>query len=138
MKKLFTTFLILVSVSLFAQQRNMSVGVVDTKPVYPGCETKVMAEQATCFETSIENFINEQFDFNIATDLAEGKHYVHISLVYNTSGAVENVKVQTANASLEAEARRVIALLPKITSASHEGKKVGVVFSTSILVQVTE
>ena len=136
MKKLFTAILILVSVTLFAQQRNMSVGVVDTKPVFPGCEVK--AELDTCFDNSVKAFINDNFNFEIANalELTTGKHFVHVGFVYNTSGAVEMIRVQGAHPSLEAEAKRVINLLPAVTPASHEGKKVGVVFNTSIIVTV--
>jgi periplasmic protein TonB len=112
----------------------MNFMVVENKPVYPGCEKyKNAEEQYNCFQQMIAQHIKNTFKYPpIAKDMGvQGK--VFVNFVIDKNGNITNPQVvRSVDKHLDAEALRIVALLPKMTPASQRGKSVPVSFTVPI------
>ena len=112
----------------------MNFMVVENKPVYPGCEKyKNAEEQYNCFQQMIAQHIKNTFKYPpIAKDMGvQGK--VFVNFVIDKNGKITNPQVvRSVDKHLDAEALRIVALLPKMTPASQRGKSVPVSFTVPI------
>ncbi|WP_165749112.1 M56 family metallopeptidase [Cellulophaga sp. Z1A5H] len=104
--------------------------VVNEAPVFPGCEDA--ENQRACFKEKIFQHINKNFKYpQEAQDKGiQGK--VNILFTIDETGAIAGLKMRGPDKSLEAEAGRIISLLPKMTPGKQNGKVVRVPFSIPI------
>lgn len=111
--------------------------VIEKVPVYPGCEGNSNEELKACFSQKISAFVGEHFNTKLANTLnLKGQQRISVQFAIDNTGAVTNIKARGPHPELEAEAIRIMELLPQMTPGEQDGKKVNVLYSLPILFQV--
>ncbi|WP_304133042.1 M56 family metallopeptidase [Mesonia mobilis] len=112
---------------------------IETVPTYPGCENLDNAAAKKCMSEQIKNFINQNFDTNAVKPYAEkGTNRIYVRFAITKEGTIDNIQARASSPELEAEGKRVVALLPKMKPGESDGKPVGVLYSLPIIFQVGE
>lgn len=120
-----------------ADSESVPFATIDQVPVYPGCEENSNEELKACFSQKISAFVGEHFDTKLANTLnLEGRQRISVQFAIDNTGAVTNIKARGPHPELEAEAIRIMELLPQMTPGQQEGKTVNVLYSLPILFQV--
>uniref|UniRef100_UPI004048F280 energy transducer TonB n=1 Tax=Flavobacterium sp. TaxID=239 RepID=UPI004048F280 len=132
MKKIFLVFICSISFSLYSQNENskiMSIQVVEELPIAKNCNS---SNKKDCFNEKMMEHIKLNFKYpdRAAQKNIQGK--VIVSFVINEEGNVVDIETAGAHKILQKEAKRIISLLPKFTSAKHNGKNVSVTYSVPI------
>ena len=135
MKSLLFVFFFLSSFLSFSQD---SAGVedfqiLDKVPVYPGCFPEKEENRKMCFQEKIYRHVARNFRY---PELAQKKGIqgkVFVSFIIGAGGYVEQIKTRGPDPMLEAEAKRIISLIPRITPGRIDGKVVEVPFSLPII-----
>ncbi|MCK0130034.1 M56 family metallopeptidase [Flavobacteriaceae bacterium F08102] len=111
--------------------------IVENAPVFPGC-TGTVEEIRRCFQDEIRKHINEKYNtgFSKRIGLPAGRHRVLLQFLIDRDGTINHIVARGSHEQLEAEAIRVVKLLPKMTPAKHHGKNVGVMYTLPITLQV--
>ena len=107
--------------------------ILDKVPVYPGCFPEKEENRRMCFQEKIYRHIARNFRY---PELAQKKGIqgrVFVSFIIGTGGYVEQIKTRGPDPMLEAEAKRIISLIPRITPGRIDGKVVEVPFSLPII-----
>ncbi|MBZ9652469.1 M56 family metallopeptidase [Psychroflexus montanilacus] len=114
--------------------------VIESVPVFPGCENLgTNEERKECMSKNISQFVNENFDTDLAKDLGlTGVNRVYVQFKIDKTGEIVNINARAPKPELEVEAKRVVGKLPQITPGEHEGEKVGVLYSLPITFNVYE
>lgn len=114
--------------------------VIEEVPVYPGCGDLSSNEaKKECLSRNINEFVNANFDTSLGKELGlTGVNRIYVQFRVNESGAIEIMGIRAPKEELEAEARRVINLLPKMTPGKQKGETVGVLYSLPITLSVAE
>ncbi|MGJ5642595.1 M56 family metallopeptidase [Formosa sp. S-31] len=114
-------------------------GVVEKIPVYPGCEGVPQAEQKKCMSDNISRFIGQNFNTGLASELGiKGRQRINVLFKINSKGEIVGVTAKAEHKALEAEAIRVISMLPKMEPGQQKGKVVTVPYALPIVFQVAE
>lgn len=105
--------------------------VIETPPIFPGCEGQPVSDLRSCFKEKINSYIKTNLRIpSLSPDEQTGTAYVLFKI--NTDGTVSDIRVRAPNKMYEEEAIRVIRSLPKITPGLREGKSVEIPFSIPI------
>lgn len=97
--------------------------VIDEVPVFPGCEDFTITEQRDCFKTKMNEHIITHFRYPREAMMKEITGRVFVMFIINEYGEVENIQLKGPHPLLEAEADRIISLLPThFTPGKHKGK----------------
>lgn len=110
--------------------------VIQKVPTYPGCtgDNEALKE---CMSTKIAEAINANFNTDIAGALnLSGRQRITVQFKIDKTGTVTDIRAPAPQPELEAEAIRVVKLLPKMTPGEHRGEKVGVLYSLPIVFEV--
>ena len=110
-------------------------------PVYPGCEGKSGQELKDCISENIRKFVNEKFNKDLAKtlNLEIGQRVKIISqFVVDKNGKVGQVRARSKYPVFENEAKRVIALLPRMKPGIQNKKPVAVRYTLPIIFNVEE
>ncbi len=113
--------------------------VIENVPIYPGCESAGNnAAKKACMSEKITKFVRNKFRGDeLASDLGlEGRQRISVQFKIDKNGNVVNVLARAPHPSLEAEAKKVIGALPKMTPGKQRGKAVGVLYSLPIVFEV--
>lgn len=113
--------------------------VIENPPIYPGCEQYDTAkEQRDCMSAKVREFVNDNFDTDLAQQLGlpQGVQRINVRFMIDGKGNVVDVKAQAAHPRLKQEAIRVIESLPHMTPGKQRGKPVQVLYTLPILFQV--
>lgn len=107
-----------------------SFEVVETVPVFPGCENAINNEERKiCFQQKMLEFVAADFKYPKEAAALHLQGKIFIQFVVERDGSVSNIKVvRGVGASLDSEAVRVIGDLPKIEPARQRGKPVRMSF----------
>lgn len=90
-------------------------------------------EKKTYFSDRIQEIVKENFNQNIGDSTGlKGKQRIFTQFKINETGEVENIKVRAPHPLFEAEAKRVINLLPKFKPGNQRGKAISVVYNLPI------
>ena len=103
---------------------------VEQVPVFPGCEDA--DNERDCFQQQIQKHIGKNFRYPQEAQEKGIQGRVNIMFVIQKDGSIGNVRMRSPDKILEAEAARIISLLPKMAPGEHKGKKVRVPFSIPI------
>ena len=118
----------------------VSLVALDEIPLFSGHQPSGSIEsdrQAT--STNVSRFVNNNFNTNIAKEHhLTGRQRISVIFKIGADGKVRNIKARAAHPALEAEAIRVIELMPDFTPGKQNGKAVTVPYSLPILFQVQE
>lgn len=104
--------------------------VIEDVPVFPGCE--FASNKKVCFQEQMQNHIRKNFRYpEIAQEMGvQGR--VAVMFTIQKDGSIGNIRMRGPDKNLEAEALRIIKLLPKMKPGYQRGKPVKVPFSIPI------
>lgn len=109
-------------------------GVIEHVPIYPGCNLLTTYYRNLCMSQKVQNFVKERFNTSFAKELGlTGRQPIKVIFKIDKTGAVTDIRARANHKALEAEAIRVISLLPKITPGYQYGKPVTVPYSLPIV-----
>jgi len=117
---------------------NVPFGIIDQVPVFPSCKSLTTNEDRKhCMSMNVSKFVNENFNTKLGKELGlVGKQRINVIFKINKDGNVIDVKSRSPHPDLEAEAIRVINLLPNFEPGIHKGKEVIVPYSLPILFEI--
>ena len=115
-------------------------GVVDEVPIFPGCDSLTTNEdRKTCMSNNISLFVNKNFNTKIGKENGlTGMQRINVIFKIDNKGNIVDVRSRAPHPALEAEAVRVIKMLPKMLPGKQKGKVVTVPYSLPIIFQVQE
>lgn len=91
-------------------------------------------EKKTYFSDRIQEIVKENFNQNIGDSTGlKGKQRIFTQFKINETGEVENIKIRSPHPLFEAEAKRVINLLPKFKPGVQRGKAISMVYNLPII-----
>ncbi|RIV42991.1 energy transducer TonB [Flagellimonas pelagia] len=104
--------------------------VIEDVPVFPGCEGA--KDKKACFQEQMQEHIRKNFRYpEIAQEMGvQGR--VSVIFVIQKDGSIGDIRMRGPDKNLEAEARRIIEKLPKMTPGKQRGRPVKVPFSIPI------
>ncbi|MFS4416499.1 TonB family protein [Maribacter sp. 2307ULW6-5] len=102
-------------------------GAVDKVPVFPGCEGA--GDQRACFQKMMQRHIAQHFRYPPRAQKLGIQGLVGITLTIGKDGALSAVGLKGPDPLLEAEAKRIMDLLPQMEPGRHKGKQVAVLYS---------
>ena len=104
--------------------------VIEDVPVFPGCEGA--SDKKACFQEQMQKHISKHFSYpEIAQEMGvQGR--VNVMFVIQRDGSIGGIRMRGPDKNLEAEALRIIELLPKMTPGKQRGRAVKVPFSIPI------
>lgn len=113
--------------------------VIEEVPVFPGCKGS-KAEKKACFNTQISLIVQKNFRGEIAQDLglSPGVKKIFVLFTIDKNGDIANIKIRAPHKSLEAEAKRVVKLFPKMTPGKQRNRNVNVSYALPIAFKVLE
>ncbi|CDF77976.1 TonB family protein [Formosa agariphila KMM 3901] len=117
---------------------NIPDGVLEKVPVYPGCETELgnMARRK-CMSVEISKFVADKFNTTFAGDTnLKGAQKIYVIFKVDETGRVIDIRSRAEHKAFEAEAIRVLALLPKMTPGYVYGKPVKVPYTLPIVFKI--
>ena len=119
---------------------NIPFAVIDEVPVFPGCESLTSNEQLRkCMSQKVNALINANFNVALGKELnLKGTNRIFASFKIDKNGFITNLRTRSPHPDLDAEAQRVISMLPKMKPGKHNGEVVGVLFSLPISFQIAE
>ena len=118
----------------------MTEELVDTPAIYPGCVGESREVITACNKTKFIEFIEKEFNKDIANGLGVGPGSVEINSIVqvDTEGKCKAIKVSTSHYKLENEMKRVIAAVPQVTPATHKGESVPITFKLPFVLVVKQ
>lgn len=104
--------------------------VIEDVPVFPGCENE--QDKRACFQEMMNKHIAKNFRYpEIAQEMGiQGK--VYIQFIIQKDGSIGNIQKRGPDKHLEAEATRIINMLPQMKPGKQRGTPVKVPFSIPI------
>ena len=104
--------------------------VIEDVPVFPGCENA--KDKRACFNEMMQKHIRKNFQYpEIAQEMGvQGR--VSVMFTIQKDGSIGNIRLRGPDKNLEAEAKRIIEKLPKMTPGKQRGRAVRVPFSIPI------
>ena len=111
---------------IFLFFRNQSYSI----PVFPGCEKA--NNLSYCFQDKLNEHIKANFIYPELALKEKMEGVVNVNFIISKNGSIINILTNGPHVILEKETRRIISLLPKMTPALYNGKKVNVPYSTSL------
>ncbi len=111
--------------------------IIEDVPVYPGCKGN-KAKLRSCLQEKITKHVNRKFNADLASDLGLSPGVKRIFVVFkiDRNGNITDVMARAPHKRLQAEAIRVIKLLPKMIPGKQRGRPVGVKYSLPIAFKV--
>ncbi|AMC11045.1 energy transducer TonB [Lutibacter profundi] len=111
--------------------------IIEDVPVYPGCKGN-KAKLRACLQEKITKHVNRKFNSDLASDLglSPGVKRIFVMFKIDKNGNITNVMARAPHKRLQAEAIRVIKLLPKMIPGKQRGRPVGVKYSLPIAFKV--
>jgi len=103
---------------------------IEVVPVFPGCEGA--NDKKACFQEQMQKHIRKHFRYpEIAQEMGiQGR--VNVMFVIQEDGSIGGIRMRGPDKNLEAEALRIISLLPNMTPGRQRGRPVKVPFSIPI------
>ena len=114
------------------QDKDVPFDIVEEVPVYPGCEKVPKSELRKCFQEQIQRHIARNFRYPMEAQTRNIQGRVFVQFMIAKEGCVAAIRTRGPHPLLEAEARRIISLLPRISPGLIDGEKVNVPFSIPI------
>ncbi|MDG4716047.1 energy transducer TonB [Winogradskyella marincola] len=108
--------------------------IIEQPPEFLDTPKQLTAEEKkTYFSDRIQEIVKENFNQNIGDSTGlKGKQRIFTQFTINETGEVENIKVRAPHPLFEAEAKRVINLLPKFKPGNQRGKAISMVHNLPI------
>jgi protein TonB len=112
--------------------------IIEDAPVFKGCEGLSKEENKKCFISSIQKFVINKFDVDLAQELGlrPGKYKIFAQFVISKSGNVSDIKIKAPHPKLEKETKKIITKLPQFTPGMQRKVPVNVKFTLPITFSV--
>ena len=107
---------------------------IEEVPIFPGCEKE--KDKRACFQEMMMKHIKKHFKYpEIAQEMGiEGR--VSTMFVIEKDGTIGEIQMRGPDKTLEAEAKRILDKLPKMTPGKQRDRSVRVPFSIPITFQL--
>ena len=113
--------------------------VIENVPVFPGCESGSNDAKRKCMSDKISEFVRRKFNTDLAGDFGlTGRQRINVIFKIDKSGNVVGIRARAPHPRLQAEAERVVNLLPKMLPGKQRGKPVVVPYSLPIIFEVQD
>lgn len=128
MTKALIIFSLLVTTSLFAQEDwgdvdKNTLTMKEIGPVWPGCEKGSASERQNCFNQKLSQHIAKNFRYPAEEYKKNVQGKVTVEFIVNEQGLVEVKNVSGGTPGLQAEAKRNILAMPKMSKPGMMGGK---------------
>ncbi|MCH4553280.1 energy transducer TonB [Aestuariibaculum lutulentum] len=112
----------------------MPDGVFQRVPVYPGCENSLANNgKKRCMSENVTAFVSQKYNTSFIKDIGlNGVQKIYVMFKIDKTGNVINIRAKAKHGGLEAEAIRVVSLLPRMKPGIVRGKLVTVPYSLPI------
>lgn len=124
--------------ALFSQENDKPIGftIIEDVPVFPGC-TGNTEELKRCMSHQINKIIKENFNTDVVngTNL-QGKVRIMIQFVIDKNGDVVDLKIEAPHPFLDAEAERLMRMIPQMRPGKFRGNPVPVSYALPIIFKV--
>ena len=125
--------LLFFSSTLLSQEKEFDFNSVERIPIYPGCEVNMKNEQLrNCFQKKIQTHIIRNLRYPKIAQRRKIEGRVFVQFIIGTGGYIDQIKARGPDPILEAEAKRIVSLIPKLKPGTVDGKAVRVPFSIPI------
>ena len=104
--------------------------VIEDVPVFAGCESA--SDKKACFNEMMQKHIRKNFRYPEVAQEMGIQCRVAVMFTIQKDGSIGNIRLRGPDKNLEAEARRIIEKLPKMTPGRQRGRPVRVPFSIPI------
>ncbi|NVK52910.1 MAG: energy transducer TonB [Flavobacteriaceae bacterium] len=108
--------------------------IIEDAPIYKGCEGLTKTANKKCFIKSIQKFVLQKFNIDLAQDLglSSGKYKIFAQFVVAKDGNVTGIKIKAPHPKLKKEVNSIIKQLPKFTPGMQRNIPVNVKFTLPI------
>ncbi|AVI50220.1 hypothetical protein C5O00_03160 [Pukyongia salina] len=147
-KNIFLVCTLLMGMNLFAQnesdtstitkEADVPFATIENVPVFPGCEGSDNMILKKCMSDNIARVVSENFDMKLvkSLDLKPRKYRIAVQFKIDKTGNVVDIRSRADHEMLEAEAIRVVSLLPQMRPGKQRGQEVGVLYALPIIFEV--
>lgn len=117
---------------------NLTIHMVDSAPIFPGCEGKTGMPLVKCTSSKINNYIgnNINHDNLKGKNLPQGNQKFSIYFTITKQGNIADVSVQNPHEILKEEVIRVVKSIPKMSPALYEKIKVPVNYKVTLTTNI--
>lgn len=105
---------------------------IEEAPVFPGCEAVDKSERQACFQNKVNEHIRKHVRYPRAEQELRIEGKVYVTFRIQADGTISDIQLKGPSPGLEAEAQRLISLLPVMTPGKQRGQAVRVPFSIPI------
>ena len=106
--------------------------IIEDVPLFPGCERVKKSQRRKCFQEKMARHISKNFRFPEFAKRIGIEGRVYVRFIIDTDGSATGIRSRGPHKTLEREANRIIAKLPKMTPGKQRGRPVRVPFSIPI------
>ena len=134
MKHLYALLVFCISILTYAQDDSD----YEKPPVFPECESESIENLKTCFHNTLSSFIDSNFK---TPDIVNDENYkgdINVLFEVSEKGEFEIIYIDAVYESLKEEVKRVFQQLPKIQSASYNGRPTYKQYSYKINIPLVE
>ncbi|PKV48200.1 BlaR1 peptidase M56 [Aquimarina sp. MAR_2010_214] len=113
---------------------------IDKIPTTKTCkEITDKSQMRKCVSDEIKKFVNTNFNIKAIQPYAKpGINRIYVRFKIDNTGTITDVNARGPAAALEIEAKRVVSSIPPMIPGEYEGKKVAVLYSLPIIIQIKE
>jgi hypothetical protein len=123
---------------VITETASVPFALIEEVPTYPGC-SGTNAERKKCMQEKITQHVSDNFDRKIANDVGlSGKQTISVQFMVDKNGNTAQIISRARAPELQAEAARVVNLLPKMKPGMQRGKEVGVIYGLPIIFEAGE
>ena len=121
-------------------KNEVSLSNLDEIPNFESCDNSLSkSEKKACLDQGISTHIVEHFNTKLANKLGlTGRQRINVIFKIDEQGHIIGIRSRAQHPDLEAEAIRVIKLLPKMVPGKVDGKNVVVPYSLPIIFEVED
>jgi len=112
--------------------------IIENVPIFPGCKGNNI-ELRNCFSAQISKFVLKRFNRDLAQDLglpSGSIQRIFVLFTIDNKGNIVDIKARAPHKRLQAEAIRVVNLLPTMTPGKQRGRPVGVKYALPITFKI--
>jgi colicin import membrane protein len=108
----------------------------ESSPIYPGCERGNNTTREKCMSLKLKQFLADNFNKELAGEVGlSGIQSITIAFNVDKNGKIGSVRALAKHPKLVEEAKRVVALLPKLKPALQNGLPVSFPYRLPIAIQ---
>ena len=131
--------LLFFSSTLLSQEKEFDFNSVERIPIYPGCEVNMKNQQLrNCFQKKIQTHIIKNLRHPKIAQRRKIEGRVFVQFIIGTGGYIDKIRARGPDPMLEAEAKRIVSLIPKLRPGRVNGKAVRVPFSIPITFRLSK